>query len=133
MHLRTISIAVWLGLAAAAASPVAVASAQSCCVCDGCQSCASATSGQGGAACAPTDPCFANPASPDACDAFCTAQDCDTSDVVAGPCSAVECSEQGVAAIGTKPAPALGSIGLALAAVAAGLGGVGRIVRRRRA
>ena len=133
MRLRTIALTCLL-LLTVVATTVRVAAAQpSCCTCSDCSTCAASTSGQGGAACAPADPCFANPSSPEACDSFCAQHECSASNIVEDACSTVRCTQESVAAIESQPAPALGALGVALTAFAAALSGAGRLLRRRRA
>jgi len=99
---------------AGAVAQVGSAGAQTCCVCTDCD----------------TDPqearCFEN-IDDTLCADFCEAQECDARELLERSCFAPLCSGF---PRDPEPAPALGSIGIALASLAAGLAGMGRLLLR---
>jgi hypothetical protein len=111
--LKTMVIAI--SFVAGILTPVGQASAQTCCVCTDCITTEQAR-------------CFAD-IDDTLCADFCAAQECDERELVGGGCFAPLCEGFPIA---EQTAPALGYLGIALAALAACFAGMGRILRRNR-
>ena len=113
MRKKIVAVIAFVFIAAALAS-AGSALAQTCCVCTDCM----------------TDPedarCFAN-IDDTQCADFCVAQECDARELLERSCFAPLCPGF---PLETQPAPAFGSVGITLAALAAGLAGMGRLLRR---
>lgn len=116
MRKRMVAI-VAFAFIAGALTPAGSARAQTCCVCTDCM----------------TDPqvprCFADIDDAQCAD-FCTAQECDERALLDRACFAPLCPEFPYGPADSQPAPALGTVGIALAGLAAGLAGMGRLLRR---
>lgn len=98
---------------AGALAPPGSALAQTCCVCTDCMD-------------GPQHRCFAN-IDDTLCADFCAAQECGAREIIGRSCFAPLCPDFPLQA---QPAPVFGSVGIALAGVAAGLAGMGRLLRR---
>lgn len=118
MRKRIVAVVAFAFIAVAFA-PAGSARAQTCCVC--------------------TD-CIDNPQQARCfediddtlCADFCAAQECDARTIIDRACFAPLCEGFPYGGPDVQPAPALGSAGLALAGLAAGLAGMGRLLRRGR-
>lgn len=111
---KRMATVVALAFVAGVIAQVGSAGAQTCCVCTDCM----------------TDPeearCFAD-IDDTLCADFCAAQECAARELLERSCFAPLC--EGFPRE-PQPAPALGSVGMALAGLAAGLAGMGRLLRR---
>lgn len=102
---------------AVALAPAGSARAQTCCVCSDCLGDPQQS------------PCFAD-IDDTLCADFCAAQECAEREIIDRACFAPLCADFPYRGLDVQPAPALGSAGIALAGLAAGLAGMGRLLRR---